>query len=173
MTCSIPDFLSRGREKSTAFLEISRLFEDLGLEMVSRNLTLSQQKDRPSPTRDAQGCDARGQSAMTSDSIGTADQLENRPKSKEMAFPGQNFFACARLKRVARCARRAPGDPPPPLAPPSPPDRRSPSRAARSRLTGMIERLVIAYRVGGQADASTLRYYTGLFCKEGSQLPSS
>ena len=49
MTYSKTDFLGRGREKSTAFLEISRKFEGLGLELVSRNLTLVQQKATPGP----------------------------------------------------------------------------------------------------------------------------
>ena len=49
MTYSKTDFLGRGREKSTAFLETSRKFEGLGLELVSRNLTLVQQKATPGP----------------------------------------------------------------------------------------------------------------------------
>ena len=47
MTYSIPDFLNRERKRSTAFLEISRLFEGLELDMVSRYLTLSQQNSAP------------------------------------------------------------------------------------------------------------------------------
>ena len=47
MTYSIPDFLNRERKRSTAFLESSRLFEGLELDMVSRYLTLSQQNSAP------------------------------------------------------------------------------------------------------------------------------
>ena len=39
-----------GEKKVTNFPEISRKFEGLGLETVSRNLTLSQQKCGPGPT---------------------------------------------------------------------------------------------------------------------------
>lgn len=49
MTCSIPDFLNRERKRSTAFPEMSCLSEGLELEMVSRYLTLSQQKPAPGP----------------------------------------------------------------------------------------------------------------------------
>ena len=43
MTYSIPDFFLH-------FPEISRFFEGLGLEMVSRNLTLRQRKSGPWPS---------------------------------------------------------------------------------------------------------------------------